>query len=108
METCRRCRRPLRNQKSRDLGYGPACLRKVKAAVATLGGGVALRLPKALDLITDGAIVPIKVGTKNTVYRAVSSNGKDRYLVAPSSCNCPAGRAERTCYHRVAATILAA
>lgn len=109
MDTCRRCRRPLRSATSRDLGYGRTCLRKIKASLAKAAQlDNAGRLSKALDLITDGAIVPMKIGTKNTIFRAVSSNGRDRYLVAPNTCNCPAGRASRTCYHQVAATILAA
>jgi Family of unknown function (DUF6011) len=30
-ETCGRCGRPLKTEKSRELGYGPVCIRKIEA-----------------------------------------------------------------------------
>ncbi len=47
------------------------------------------------------------------MLRAVSTDGTRTYLAAPNSCTCAAGLKsnlvdQRVCFHRIAATILAA
>lgn len=66
------------------------------------------QVSKAMDLIVDGAIVRIRTRFTLPTFRCVSSDGITTYLTAPSACTCPAGQAQRLCYHRVAARMLAA
>ena len=104
---CRRCGRKLRSAKSREVGYGPVCRLALKRALPK--GTSQAQLEKALGLIEDGGMVVTAVGRrKNAVFRVVSSNGDDLYLTAPMACTCPAGRAERLCYHRVAVALVLA
>lgn len=104
---CQRCNRPLRSARSITLGYGPTCHRakRREAAIKTADFKPAA-IEKALQLIEDGGIVPLR---GRRVFQVVSSDGASRYLTAPQACNCPAGlRGQSVCYHRVAATALAA
>ncbi|MFD9950952.1 hypothetical protein [Amycolatopsis sp. NPDC058986] len=64
-----------------------------------------VHLEKARQLITDGGIVLLRNG-RNPVFVVVSSGGDTRYLTAVQACTCPAGRYDRTCYHRIAAELL--
>lgn len=110
---CLRCGRTLRSQRAireaaRNGGYGRSCARKIADTARTVDvtGCKADQLAKATELIEDGAIVPIR---GRRVFRAVSSDGARTYLTAPTACTCAAGlRGHSVCFHRVAATILAA
>jgi hypothetical protein len=100
-ERCRRCGRKLRSARSKSIGYGRVCFWRIKNALPR--GHTLAQVEKALDLINDGGVVSLAIGhRKNQVFRVVSSNGEDTYLTAAVLCTCPAGRAERLCYHRVA------
>lgn len=106
--TCTRCGRTLTSAKSIAAGYVRGCQTKIRAAVkaAVVAEFKPATVEKAEQLIADGGIVAIKA---RRVFRVVSTNGSDRYLTAPQACNCKAGlRGVHPCYHRVAATILAA
>jgi len=99
------CGRTLRAAKSVERGYGPRCFAKIQQA-AKVAPFKPAQVAKAQELIADGGILPIR---GRRVFRVVSSNGSATYLAAPQACNCAAGlKAKHTCYHRVAAAILAA
>jgi DNA-directed RNA polymerase subunit RPC12/RpoP len=107
---CTTCGRTLRAAKSIAAGRGPRCQAKVRAAAKTavVAEFKPATIAKALELIADNGIVPI-AARRLVAFRVVSSNGTGTYLTAPAGCNCPAGlKARHACYHRVAATILAA
>lgn len=102
---CRRCHALLTDPRRVAKGIGRTCERRERqeAAVADLKPAT---VAKALELIADGGIAPIR---GRRVFRAVSSDGTATYLTAPQGCTCPAGlRGKHACYHRAAATILAA
>lgn len=104
---CGKCHRVLRSAKSIELGYGPTCHAKVRAA-AKISGHKPGQVAKALELIADGGIVALRK-RKTPVFTVVSSNGGDRYLTAAQACTCAAGlKGRSTCYHRIAAELLAA
>lgn len=106
-ENCRRCGRKLRSAKSLATGYGPIC--RLRIAIAIPAGTTQAQLEKALTLIDDDGVIITNVGRrKNAVFRTVASNGVDKYLTATNACSCPAGRAERLCYHRVAVALVLA
>lgn len=99
------CGRTLRAAKSVARGYGPRCFAKIQQA-AKVAPFKPAQVAKAQELIADGGILPVR---GRRVFRVVSSNGSATYLAAPQACNCAAGlKAKHTCYHRVAAAILAA
>lgn len=104
---CGRTRRFATAQAAaKSSAYGRIC--RMRIAAAAMAGAVkhfaAAAIEKAKQLISDGGIVPTG---REGVYRTVSSTGGEFYLTAPSACNCPAGRHDRVCYHRAAATMLA-
>lgn len=104
--TCRRCCATLTSARSVAKGIGRRCeqLDRQEAA-ARAAGFKPTTVEKARQLIADRAIVPVR----GRVFQVVASNGVDRYLTAPETCNCPAGlKARHACYHRAAATMLAA
>jgi hypothetical protein len=105
--TCRRCHATLRSARSVQQGIGPVCHRNEKREHAALAAGFnTTAIDKARQLIAEHAILPLR---GRRVFTVVSSNGVDRYLTAPQTCNCPAGlRGRYGCYHRAAATMLAA
>ncbi len=101
---CLRCGRKL--TASAAAGYGPTCLRKIRAAAITAARAdfTPEQQAKADELIRDGGIVPT---ARPGIFQAVSSKGDAVYLVHPAACNCSAGlRARRPCYHSLAARIL--
>ncbi len=106
---CLRCGRALRSADSTALGYGPTCLRKVKAAALTYaqtGGHKPALVAKATELIEQGGLVPLRA---RRVFQVVASSGTTTYKTAAQACTCPAGlRGQHTCYHRIAAQIVAA
>lgn len=105
---CLKCRHVLRTAKSIARGYGPTCMRRIKenAAVAATDFKPA-QVEKALELITDGALVP---SIRPRLFFAVSSDGEQNYLIntIANTCNCKAGRRDVRCYHLAAAQILTA
>ncbi|MER5302289.1 DUF6011 domain-containing protein [Streptomyces lasiicapitis] len=106
---CLRCGRALHSDRSTALGYGPACLRKVRAAAlahAHTGSHKPALVAKATDLVEQGALVPLRA---RRVFQVVASDGVTTYKTAAQACTCPAGRRGlHTCYHRIAAQIVAA
>lgn len=103
------CGRTLRAAKSVKLGYGPRCYAKIQKA-AKVAPFKPAQVAKAQELIADGGIVAIR---GRRVFRVVSTKGDATYLTAPQACTCAAGlkseRADqRVCFHRIAASILAA
>ncbi|GAA1111565.1 DUF6011 domain-containing protein [Streptomyces javensis] len=106
---CLRCGRALRSAHSTALGYGPTCLRKVKAAALVHGqtsGDKPEQVAKATELIEQGGLVPLRA---RRVFQVVASDGVTTYRTAAQACTCPAGlRGLHTCYHRIAAQIVTA
>ena len=108
---CQGCGRVLRAAKSIAAGRGRRCLAKVREAVQVVASAFKpAQVAKAEELIADGGIVAIR---GRRAFRAVSSDGTRTYLTAPQTCTCTAGlKSERTgqrvCFHRIAASILAA
>lgn len=99
------CGRKLTAARSIARGVGPVCAKKIAAkAEITMAKHKPEQVSKAVELIGDGAIVRISAGT----FAVVSSNGVDRYTATSITCTCPAGTYGRTCYHRVAAELIAA
>lgn len=103
---CLRCGRQLYSYESQERGYGPKCRTKINKAIAQVKAK-----PEALDkvrqLILDQAITPFK-GRIN-VYLTASSKDGSKYLSAPQTCTCPAGRFrphQGSCYHQLAAEVL--
>ena len=86
---------------------GRICAMRVRLAAIgeAVRGFAQAQVDKARELITDGGLVPTG---RPGVFRAVSSNGTDTYLVHSATCNCPAALHGRQCYHVAAARILAA
>ena len=102
---CARCGRTLRDPRSVAAGVGPTCRRRIAAAAAAVITRIPARqIDKALTLIADAGIQR----TSKATFTTVSSNGIDRYTTTPASCTCPAGLHHRDCYHRIAATLIAA
>jgi len=78
---------------------------RLAAMTEAVKGFAQAQVEKARELISDGGIVATK---RPGVFRAVSSNGTDQYLVHSAVCSCPAGLRSVRCYHRAAASILLA
>lgn len=104
---CLRCGHKIRSAASVAARYGPVCRAKIRLAAINeaIRGFAAAQVDKARELISDGGLVPTG---RPGVFRAVSSNGTDTYLVHSAVCNCPAGLRGRQCYHLAAARILTA
>ncbi|MFI0827238.1 hypothetical protein ACH4Q7_22595 [Streptomyces roseolus] len=101
---CAKCGRSLK--KDSPDGYGPKCRAKVRKATRApeLAQYKPHMIEKAVELIEQGGIVPLRKSTKNRVYLAVSSDGGTTYRVARAACTCPAGlKALHVCKHRIAA-----
>jgi len=101
---CTGCRRILRSAASIARGTGRTCARNARKAAAVLGFKPAA-IEKAKELIEQGGIIALRA---RRVFQVVASNGVDTYLTAKQACSCPAGIKSRTCYHVVAAHLLAA
>jgi hypothetical protein len=108
---CLGCGRVLRAANSVALGRGRRCLAKVREAVKVAASAFKpAQVAKAEELIADGGIIAIR---GRRAFHTVSTDGARTYLTAPQTCTCAAGlkseRADqRVCFHRVAASILAA
>lgn len=102
---CTRCHRTLTSAKSIEAGMGRTCAKRTRQAAAVVGIK-ATTVAKAQELIEQGGIIPIRA---KRIFQVVSSDGTATYKTAPSACTCAAGIKGRfVCYHRVAATLLAA
>jgi hypothetical protein len=101
---CIRCGRHLTSTKSQATGYGPTCARKVRNATVDLADYKAHQVASARELITDGAIIPLR----SVVFLTVSTDGTETYRSAPTGCTCPAGIKGSRCYHQLAARMLLA
>lgn len=101
---CLRCGRRLTSLKSVALGYGPTCAAKIRHTAADLTGYKPAQIADAQELITDGAIIPLR----SVVFLTISSDGTETYRSAPTGCNCPGGLKGRRCYHTAAARMLLA
>ena len=102
---CRKCHRVLRSAASIELGIGPTCQRKVvaEAEAKAEATGKGTQYAKAVELIRDGGVVPLRP----RVWRTVASKGTGTYLTAVNRCNCQAGLHDRICYHQMAVQLLA-
>jgi hypothetical protein len=104
---CLRCGRTLTSAKSIALGYGPTCSAHIRKATKsdTVTAHKPQAIAKATELIEQGGILPLR---GRRVFTVISSDGAATYKTAPQGCTCPAGiKGKFTCYHRVAAQILA-
>ena len=102
---CLRCGRALRAARSRSLGYGPTCTRKVREAAKAevVAQYKPHQIAKAEELIEQGALIPLRSG----IYLAPSSDGTRTYKAHRTACSCPAGvKGLHPCKHRIAAHIL--
>lgn len=104
---CTRCHRILRSAASIARGRGRTCERLARQEAAAKAAGFnPATVEKARQLIADKGIVPVR---GRRVFRAVSSDGARTYLTAREACTCAAGlKGKHVCFHRVAATLLAA
>jgi hypothetical protein len=102
---CRKCHRVLRSAASIELGLGPTCHKKVIAEARAKAAASAKpeQFAKAVELIRDGGVVPLRP----RVWRTVASKGTGTYLTAATNCNCPAGLRGRACYQQTAVQLLA-
>lgn len=112
-EVCGRCGRRLTSARSRKLGFGEMCWRRMRAAVAELraeveAGKIGAFLPhqitSAQELIDDGGVA--YVGDYSFV--TISTDGTERYTTSIFDCTCPAGERGESCYHQAAVVILEA
>lgn len=102
---CKRCGRTLRDPKSVAAGVGPTCAKRIAAnAVIVLATAKPAAVDKAIELIGDAGIVHTGHGT----FLTVSSDGTTRYETTTTTCVCTAGTYGRTCYHQIAARLIAA
>jgi ribosomal protein L37E len=101
---CLRCGRHLTNAHSTATGYGPTCARKIRTANVDTADYKAHQVDSARELITDGAIIPLR----SVVFLTVSTDGTETYRSAPTGCTCPAGLKGGRCYHQLAARMLLA
>src|SRR4051812_2454408 len=103
---CTGCGRALTAAASIARGMGRTCAKKARRAAAVLTAGFKpAAIEKAKELIEQGGIIPLR---GRRVFQVVASNGIDTYKTAKQACSCPAGIKSRTCYHVVAAHLLAA
>ena len=104
---CTRCHRVLRSAASIARGYGRTCGTRI-AAAAKASTHKPTQVEKTRELIADGGLVLVR-RRRTPVFAVVASNGVDRYLTAAQACTCKAGlRGVSTCYHRIAAQLVAA
>ena len=108
---CLRCGHRIWSARSRAAKYGPVCKAKIRLAALNeaIRGFASAQVDKARELISDGGLIPTG---RPGIFRAVSSNGVDTYLVsAKGPCACPHGLralAAKFCYHVCSARILVA
>lgn len=71
---------------------------------ATTAGFTADQIAKAVELIEDGGIAPLR----GRIWLAVSTNGDRIHRCTADACTCEAGVKNRRCYHNVAVRALEA
>lgn len=112
-DACRRCWRKLTSPRSRKLGFGEECWRRMRASAAAIRAEhernlirsfTERQVESALELITDGAIVHIG----EDVFEVVSTDGTEHYRCTIFECTCPAGERDVNCYHQAAALVFQA
>jgi len=107
---CIRCGRELVSLRSQRLNYGHECWSAILAASRLPeireSAWTFTQLDNAIDLMREGGIMLWRKSSRNLIYRSVATDGVTFYLTTVQACNCPAGRWERSCYHRLAVTIL--
>jgi hypothetical protein len=102
---CSRCGRKLTAAASKFRRIGDRCA-AIEAATAGLN---AKQADKALELIADGGIAPVRKG----VYRVTSTDGESIYLTSVNgNCSCSWGLRRtsamaKTCYHVASARLTA-
>lgn len=102
---CSRCKRVLTSLASRLAGKGARCA----AIEAATQGLKPEQADKALELIADGGIAPVRKG----VYRVTSTDGESTYLTSVNgNCTCAYGlrrtkATAKTCYHVAAVKLTA-
>lgn len=103
--TCKRCHATLTSPASVKAGIGPRCA-AIQAAMESLN---AAQQARALELIADHGIIPVRKG----IYRVTATSGENTYLTAVTgqcTCNwglCRASALKKTCYHVAAARLTA-
>ncbi|WP_063752616.1 SWIM zinc finger family protein [Streptomyces sp. NRRL S-350] len=106
-QRCIKCHRILRNA-SPD-GLGPKCrgrVRKATKAPAMAAFKPAL-VEKAVEMLEQGAVQPLRKSGKNEVFLVVSEDGSQTYRTARAACTCKAGlRGQHMCKHRIAVIAL--
>jgi len=98
---CQNCGRPLRNQASRTIGYGPKCYRRIRNTDLT-GQYSPAQIEAAFQLIDDAGILPIRP----TVWATVSTDGTAVHRTRTDTCSCKAGARNKPCYHRAAVALI--
>lgn len=106
-DKCRRCGRRLWSAKSREVGYGRFCMRKLQKVIDQIGAKEH-QVGRALDLMETDGIVEVPTRHDTRLFRVVSSSGETLYRTTPNLCTCPAGQADTMCYHRVAVALVLA
>lgn len=113
MDICGRCGRKLSSARSRKLGFGEECWRRMRAAVAALrlevrenkiGAFKPHQIDSALELISDGGVAHIG----DYVFETVSLDGLERYATTIFECTCPTGERGDSCYHQAAVLVFEA
>lgn len=106
--TCRRCGRTLTDPTSVLRGYGPGCVRKLRAAAKRLNTTdySQRQLDAATEAIELHGVIP---STVPGVWLVVGTWG-EIHATDPNTarCTCTAGQNGRRCYHIAAAFILEA
>lgn len=99
--TCTRCGRKLTALASMARGFGRHCagiVAKAKKLRLMYAAYSPDQVVKATLLLASGKMAHCGEG----VWRVPASNGHDHYLTGTGTCQCPAGRRGRACYHRLA------
>lgn len=112
-DICGRCGRELRSLRSRKLGFGETCWRKMRAAVAVLrseideqkiGAFTPKQIDSAEEIIEIGGVVHVGDDT----FQMISTDGLALFTTTLFTCNCEAGERGTECYHQAAALIFSA
>lgn len=90
---CRRCHRPLRDAKSIAAGYGPTCIRRVRADTADF---TPEQTAKAVRLIQDSSVTRIRGGV-DALYQI--TRGHVTYWTSATDCTCTGAQTTGGCYH---------
>lgn len=109
-DICRRCGRKLTSHRSRKLGFGEECWRRMRAAIAVLrfeveyqkiGAFTSRQIDSAEELVADGGIAYLG----DYSFETVSTDGSTRYKTSLFNCTCPAGERGEECYHQASVLI---